>query len=178
MAKNSVLSDKHEKLEQSRINLTNFSLVSKFDCHCFIPIQLVINDLRLIKYCFLWVNNAEQSNNICTMSSVSTPQHLQIEFSANLLNLHMFAWSRYVPESILDYVIPFLTSDKVDSSDVHTACEWPIFSESIFMYFRVDFPIASLCKSSVQYLFIADLTCSFHCSFDVKLFLRLRRCGS
>ena len=35
-------------------------------------------DLRLVKYCFLCVNNAGQSNSICTMSSVSKPQHLQV----------------------------------------------------------------------------------------------------
>ena len=48
-----LVSVRHAKLEQSRINLISFSLVLKTDSHCSIPIQLTINDFTWVKYCFL-----------------------------------------------------------------------------------------------------------------------------
>ena len=86
-----------------------------------------------------------------------------------------------MPESILDFVIPFLTSDMVDSSDYQTVhvyvCGQFSVNQCSCIYFNVDFSVAAtLCNSSVQYLFTADLICSCQFSSDVRLFLRLRRC--
>ena len=67
--------------------------------------------------------------------------------------------------SIRHFVILFLTPVTVDSKDDHTVCVYPIFRESMFKFDSVDLSLASFCKCSVQYLFIAI----FYLSFPVFL---------
>ena len=75
---------RHAKLEQTRNCLTIFALVLNADSNCFIPTQLTIKDLRSQTYCFLWANKARQPASMCTISSLSIAQHLQIELSVAL----------------------------------------------------------------------------------------------
>ena len=115
---NSFLPFKHAKLEQSRISLTIFSLVLNVDSHCFIPTQLTIMDLRSPKYCFLCANKAGQSSSMCTISSLSVAQHLQIELSVALLNLSVRHRCLQVGQFKLTYVSDYL------SWNIHSAFEY------------------------------------------------------
>ena len=71
---------------------------------------------------FLWFINAGHSSNRRGKSSLSRLQQLQIGLTDDLLNLLFEVCNIYVPVIILHLVIPFLTSDTVESREDHS--EW------------------------------------------------------
>ena len=78
-----------------------------------------------------------------------------------------FAAYTFLPVSILHFVIPFQTSDTVDSMDDHSEFSFDQFSGIQYSSNTVfDFSVATVLNLLVHNLLIVCFTKSFHCSFD------------
>ncbi len=66
-------------------------------------------------------------------------------------------------------VLPLRVSVTVESRDSQTWCVVPTLSESMFMYFKVDFSRRSWTIDAVQYAFTATFTMDFHLYFCGRL---------